>query len=380
MAARTAATILVPLATAMLLVACGGSDEVSSSTPPPTPSTTSTTSTTEAPATTTSTATTVPPTTTTPPTTGPTTAPSSTAPPTTAPATAPGTSAPPTAPLPPAPATFFAARDLDLVEIDVASGTVINTIEPFFTGDGVFRGGLRLSPDRSTIYYSEGYEDSWYSCETSVGVIGAISVADGTITPLGPGSGIQLNADGTRIVHLGSQSCVPDPQQPDLWVLTPSDRAIVRDLASGATTEFVTATPPDAYDSATALGWADLADDGSLLVLTGAGEIHRIPSGATGAIQDFPVVVTTDATPLEIVGDRIIAAIYGDEGSTDLVSISLADGSVASLASTESYMTVGVDPSGRLIAAADGPIAVEPGADVAIVEFPIDGYFYDLDW
>ena len=285
-----------------------------------------------------------------------------------------------TAPLPPAPATFFATRDIDLVEIDVASGSVTNTIDQYFSGDGLFRGGLRLSPDRSTIYFSEGYEDSWYACESSVGSIASISLADGTITPLGVGGALELSPDGATIIHLDSDTCLPDPEQPDLWVLTPYDRVVVRDIATGATTEYATATAPDGYDSVTTIGWADLADDGSLLVLTGAGEIHRIPAGESGAIQDFPVVVTTDATPLEIVGDRIIAAIYGTEGSTDLVSISLADGTTAPLASTESYMTVGVDPSGRIIAAADGPIAVEPGADVALVEFPVDGYFYDLDW
>jgi hypothetical protein len=271
-------------------------------------------------------------------------------------------------------------RDLDLVEIDVASGSVVSTIDPFFTGDGLFRGGLRLSPDRSTIYYSEGYEDSWYACESSVGSIGSISVADGTITPLGIGGVLELSPDGSSIIHLDSDTCLPDPEQPDLWVLTPYDRVVVRDIATGTTTEYATATPPDGYDAVSTIGWADMAEDGSLLVLTGAGEIHRIPAGETGAIQDFPVVITTDATPLEIVGDRLIAAIYGTEGSTDLVSISLADGAVAPLASTESYLTVGIDPNGRIIAAADDAIAVEPGAEVAIVEFPVDGYFYDLDW
>ena len=285
-----------------------------------------------------------------------------------------------TLPAAPKPTTFFATTDLGLDEVEVATGSTTRVIDPFFGGDGVFRGGLRASPDRTVLYFSEGYEDWWYACESSIGSIGSIDVASGTVTTIDVGGSVQLSPDGSTIVNLDSETCLPDPQQPDLWVLTPYDRVIVRDVVGGSLTEYVTATPPDGYEAPSAIRWADMAADGSVLVQTAAGEIHRIPAGATGAIQDFPVVATTDASPWEVVGETIIATFFGAEGSSDLVTVSLVDGGVTPLASAEVYMAVGVDDVGHVIAAADGEITVEPGADVTVVDFPVDAYYYDLEW
>ena len=357
------------VAAAGSLAACGGgSDEVTSSTVPPT-----TPETTAAP-------TTVPPTTV-PPTTVPvTTAPPTTAPPTTAPPT---TAPPTTVPPPPAaenPATFFATTDLGLVEVDVASGTIVATVDDFFNGDGLFRGNIRLTPGRETIYFSEGYEDSWYACESSVGAIGSIDVATGTIENLTGGTTAELSPDGSKLIFIDSEVCLPDPEAPELWVLTPYDRAVVRDLTTGTDTVYPSATPPDVYDAPTSVRWADMHADGSLLVQLGSGDVHRIPAGATGVIQDFPVAFTTDALPWDVVGDRIIATVYGAEGSSDLVSIDIATGTTTPLASAEVYMAVGVGDEGQLIAVADSPIEVEPGVALTIVDLPPDGYYYDLDW
>ena len=365
--------ILTAVALAGTLVACGGgSEEVSSST---------VAATTDAPV-----DTTTPPTTVAPTTAAPTTMPATTAAPTTAapttaaPTTAPATTAPPAPPVE-NPSTFFATTDLGLVEVDVATGGVVNTIDDFFSIDGVFRGNLRLTPDRSTIYFSEGYEDSWYQCDTSVGSIGSIAVADGTIEMLGRGSGVGLGPDGSRLAYIDSETCLPDPQQPDFWVLTPYDRAVVRDIASGGESVFTTSPVPESYDSPSAVRWADFAADGSLLVQLVSGDVHRIPPGAEGGvIQDSPIAFTTQATPWEVVGDRVIATLFGAEGSSDLMSIDTASGANTLLASAETYMAVGVGTDGQLIAVADGEITVEPGVDLTVVDLPVDGYYYDLDW
>ncbi|MAT06922.1 MAG: hypothetical protein CL424_17965 [Acidimicrobiaceae bacterium] len=366
------------------LAACGGgSDEVTSSTTAPTTVETTSAPTTVAPTTaapTTPAPTSAPPTTAPPTTAPPATAPPTTAPPTTAsPSTAPPTTAPPSPPVE-NPATFFATTDLGLVEVDVATGDVVTTIDDFFSGDGLFRGYLRLTPDRSTLYFAEGYEDSWYACESSVGSIGSIEVASGAIEQIGIGTAPELSPDGASLIHIDSETCLPDPEQPDLWVLTPYDRAVVRDLATGEEVEFVTATPPDAYDAATSVRWADMHDDGSVFVQLGSGDVHRIPAGETGAIQDFPVVFTTDASPWELVGDRLVATIFGAEGSSDLMSIDVTTGDATLLASAEVYMAVGVGDAGQLIAVADSEITVQPDVDLTIIDFPPDGYYYDLDW
>lgn len=363
---------------ALALAACGGgSDEVSSST---------VATTTEAPVETTAAPTTAPPTTAAPTTAAPTTAPPTTAAPTTAPpttappTTAPATTAPPT---PPAenPTTFFATTDLGLVEVDVATGDIVATVDDFFSIDGVFRGNIRLTTDRSTIYFSEGYEDSWYACETSVGSLGVIDVATAAIDVLGRGTGLELAPDETQFAYIDSETCLPDPQQPDFWVLTPYDRAVVRDMATGDEIVVETSPAPDSYDSPSAVRWADLHADGSLLVQLESGDVHRIPPGTSGGtIQDSPIAFTTAATPWELVGDRMIATLFGAEGSSDLMSFDITTGAGTLLASAETYMAVGVGPEGQLIAVADGDITVEPGVDLTVVDLPVDGYYYDLDW
>ncbi|MEQ9161962.1 MAG: hypothetical protein RLN74_04590, partial [Ilumatobacter fluminis] len=332
--------ILTAIALAGTLAACGGgSDEVSSST---------VATTTEAPVETTVAPTTAAPTTVAPTTAAPTTAaPTTVAPTTAAPTTAPPTTAPPTTapPAPPVdtPATFFATTDLGLVEVDVATGEIVNTVDDFFSIDGVFRGNIRLTADRSTIYFSEGYEDSWYACETSVGSIGSIDVATAAIDMLGRGSGVEIGPDESLLAYVDSETCLPDPEQPEFWVLTPYDRAVVRDVATGDEFVFETSPVPDSYDSPSAVWWADIAPDGSVLVQLQSGDVHRIPlSAAGGTIQDWPVAFTTQATPWEVVGDELIATLFGAEGSSDLMSIDTQTGANTLLASAETYMAVGV--------------------------------------
>jgi len=59
--------------------------------------------------------------------------------------------------------TAIALVEQDLVEINTATGNVVRTIAASFSGDGAYRGGFELTPDRQYLYFSEGWEDSWYS-------------------------------------------------------------------------------------------------------------------------------------------------------------------------------------------------------------------------
>jgi hypothetical protein len=283
--------------------------------------------------------------------------------------------------VPPAPATYFAIADDELIEVDVATGALVRVIDEFFSGEGVFRGSMRLSPDRSAMFFSEGYEDSWYQCETSKGSFGAINLETGESVALGTGSAAELSYDGSKLVYLTSGLCLPDPEAPELFVLTPYDRAVVVDLVTGDTIEYVTNVPPEGYGSQSSVQWADTAPDGSLLVLTVGGDVHRIPAGATGAIQDFPLVASgVTVYPIEVTADAIIAISAGAEGSNDLVAINPATNDAVLLASCEEYMAVGVGPDGQLLAASTGAITVSPGAPVTVVSPPADVYYYDIEW
>lgn len=376
---RSRAVLVGGVAVAVLLGACSGSDTVTS-----TPSTTGPqVSIAPPPVASTSTPSTAPATTAAPTTAAPTTAAPTTAAPTTAPpTTAPPTTAPPlTAPASPAPTSVVMNDGVDLIELDVATGEAIRQIVPFFNGDGIFRGGIHLDPTRTFAYFNEGYEDSWYACESSVGVYARVDVTSGEIEILGTGTGVSLSADGASSVHLDSDVCVPDPEAPELWVLTPYDRVVVTDLESGSTTEYASTPSPESYTDASAVLWAGLEPGGDLLVLTADETLRRIPSGATGAIQDHETVATgfTDI-PVHIGDGTLLALDVGDEGSSDLWLVDLGSSERRLLASAEASMSVGVSDEGHIVATSPVPIEVQPGAPVTILPARSDLTYLDIDW
>jgi streptogramin lyase len=183
------ACVATGVALALVLGACGGETQVSSSTVSTTTPTETIARRTTVPLETTP-ATTEPPAIAAPPTTTPvTTVPATTTPPATA--------APPTsAPADTVPATAFVTADEALIEVDTTTGTTVRVLQEIFSGDGVFRGGLRLSPDGSTIWFSEGYEDGWYGCDSSIGSFGRIDAATGEVEVLGVGGGVEPSAHG----------------------------------------------------------------------------------------------------------------------------------------------------------------------------------------
>jgi len=385
---RTRPTLFVlgvtGLAGCLFLTSCGGGTEVASSTVPTAPPTT-------APATIEPAATTAPPTTepvvtTAPPTTVPaTTEPAAT---TVAPTTAPATTEPAlttvpptTAPVSSAPATAYLTADDQLREVGAAGGETIRVLDEFFSGEGVFRGGLRLSPDRASIWFSEGYEDSWYSCESSVGSWGRIDAATGEMELIGSGSGIEPSANGEFVSYVTSGVCVPDPEEPDFWVLTPNDRVVVRDLATGEELVFVTDAPPADYAAPSAVLGANPRPGGGLLVLVGDGRLFDVDLAGPSVIQEHPVVAAeVQGDPVSATADALITVDFGDEGSSDVYSVDLASGAPTLLASSGAFMAVGVSIDGRIAVSSFESVTVAPGADVTVIEVPDEPFVFDLDW
>ena len=373
------------LAVAAAVSACGGSEDLASTPASSTTTSAATTSPTSGPA---GEPTTVPPTTAAATTAAPTTAPPTTIAPTTAPATttppttAPPTTAPPTEPSEPGPATAFVTADAQLAEVDVATGATVRVLdEQFSGGDGVFRGGLRLSPDRSTIWFSEGYEDSWFGCESSLGSWGRIDPASGAAEILGTGTGVEPSADGEFVAYVTSSLCIPDPTNPENWVLTPEDRVVVRRLSTGEEREFVTDTPPDSYEAPGAVLGAGFSPGGSLLVLVGDGRLFDVDLDGPAVIQEHPVALgEVEGFPIAATADDLITVVFGDEGSTDLYAIDAASGERRLLASTGAYMAAGVSVGGQIVVSGVEPISVEDPSLVTVLELPDDTFAFDLDW
>lgn len=376
--ARHRLTALVLLAVAV--TGCSRSDSVESTEPEPTPTVASTTTVADADTTTTTTTadattTTVEATTTTAPATT-TTVEATTTTTTTLepPATVPG-------PAPTPPALAYVTDDVVLSEIDAATGDAVRTLVELFNGDGVFRGDLRLSPDGATIWFSEGYEDGWYSCESSVGSFGRVDVATGAVEIVGTGVGAEPSPDGTLVAYLSSDLCLPDPENPEDWVLTPYDRVVVRDLATGEEREFVTSPAPEDYTSPSQVEWAGFTPEGALLVRTTDAQLRLVDLNGSGALQDHPVVVEeVRGVPVGSTADALITIEYGDEGSADVHAVDPVTGASRLLATSEGFVTAGVAPNGAIVVTGFTDVSVEPGAPITVLTAPDGGTYRDIDW
>lgn len=368
MAARRLLVLIA--ASGLAFAGCGGDDDSSSpSTSPDTASTTEATTTTTAAPTTTA-----PP----PSTTEATTTTLAT---TTTASTTSTTEPAPTPDLGPAPTTAYAIVDTDLVELDPATGTTGRVIAEFFNSDGVFRGTLQVTPDRAGAFFSESYEDAWYGCESSVGSIGWVDLASGEFEVRYAGTSPSLSPDGTRLAYLASEVCVPDPEAPEMWVLTPYDRVVVVDLASGESVVLTTAAPPADYGDPNSLQWVGFHPGGDALVLTSAGDVHQIPSGEATVVQEHPVVASAPPFPHEIVGETLLGIDVGDEGATRVVATALDEaGAATTLWESEYPVTIGVGPLGHVIVGDSDPSGTSTASGaVTVIAFP-DSHVRSIDW
>jgi hypothetical protein len=116
-------------------------------------------------------------------------------------------------------------------------------------------------------------------------------------------------------------------------VLTPPDRVVVRMLDTGEEREFVTDTPPDDYDSPSAVLAATFGAEGGLLVLTGDGLLRGVDVEGSGVIQDHPVILPElTGGPVAVTADALITVDFGEEGSTDAYSIDPGSGETTLIA------------------------------------------------
>lgn len=283
--------------------------------------------------------------------------------------------------LPPSPTTAYAVVSGRLITLDPVTGDPVRTIAEAFGGDGVFRGGLRLSPDSSTVWFSEGYEDGWFGCDTSVGSIGRVDVATGAVEIVATGTGAEPSPDGATVAYRDSAQCLPDPDNPEDWVLTPYDSVVVRDLATGAEQELVSRPAPASSTDPGHIGWVGHDPTGALVVLTHDGTLRRIDPAGSDVVQDHPVIVSDlRGLPVGTTGGALVTVEIGPEGSADVLAVDLATGAASLLASSETFLAVGVAPSGAIVVAGSDPIDVAPGAPVTVLAPADAGDVTDLDW
>lgn len=254
--------------------------------------------------------------------------------------------------------TAVALVGQDLVEIDTSTGAVLRTFKEFFSGDGAYRGGFQLSPDRQYLYFSEGWEDSWYSCESSPGSVGRINLATGEILDLWTGTGIAISPDGNFAAYLESSQCLPDPEEPDLWVVTPYDTVVVVDLRIMEPAMMNSQALPTAYDDPNSLRAVSFHPDGDVVVLGQDGVVYKVPMGSANPIQSHPQLLSgITAYSATVAGNSLLTVEWNSEADEiTLKSHDLTTGAVNLLLTAPSWIEVGVDPSGEIIAAIEDQV------------------------
>jgi hypothetical protein len=215
-----------------------------------------------------------------------------------------------------------------LVIVDVTTGERLKEFDPDFSGDGMWVGRMSLTPDAQALYYDVGWEDSWYWCDTSQGQVERFSLEFGTISTVGLGFSPAVSSDGQWLAVLIAEQCLPDPEEPDLWVITPTDTVVLYSLASGWPEEkrrWRVESVPASFDDPTMITWVDWrADSRALVVMNNAGNLYQIPldhqgpldagppvveaiNGFTQALIGNTLYVTRDETPEEWGGFDILA-------------------------------------------------------------------------
>jgi hypothetical protein len=76
----------------------------------------------------------------------------------------------------------------------------------------------------------------------------------------------------------------------------------------------------------------------------------------------------------------MISVVFGFEGSTDVVAVSLVDGTRRLIASSETSMAVGVSVDGAIVVSSPTEVTTYPGASVTVLDLGPDEFVLDLDW
>jgi hypothetical protein len=273
---------------------------------------------------------------------------------------------------------------------DADTGRLIRVVTTTGT-DGEFLLDPVSSPDGTT-YMSTSVEDSWYSCDASIGTVIALT-AKGETSTVGPGGAPVVSADGTHLAYVRSSECRPDPAQPDLFVIVDFDTVVVRDLATGEERSW---TFPGAFDNTpTSTVVSSLVWYGDSLLVLIDGRLVRldtrdpaVPAPASGmAVQ----LTAGDPREIALLGAKTDGTVLAEvnphnvDGSTvRIVALDPTTGKeVAEIFAFDQPTFAKVDPSGtRWAGAVNGSLIVDgretilerpplpPGVDASFEDSP----------
>lgn len=281
--------------------------------------------------------------------------------------------------------TLVAITDnAELVVLSASTGEVVRTIDDSFGGNGDFPGTPALAAEGLTIDYSIGFEDYWFSCESSDGHLERLDLATGRSEKTGDGFSPSPSLDAATLLYLASSQCYPDPVDPQ-FVLAPADTVVWRDTATGSETKRTMPLPGDpvaGYEL-----WDVAAGPDGVYVVDTDGVIWRFPptagdAGEVSAVADL-AAAGLDAGLSTLVGFDtargllLVSYTYFDTDAefTELHGVDPARGTVERLATYEGVTAFALDATGQHLAVGNGTTLEVDG-----VELPLTNGVLALAW
>lgn len=131
---------------------------------------------------------------------------------------------------------------------------------------------LNVNSTGDRAYFTLWFEDWWYSCEASTGTIYSIDLdGGGGYFEFGRGRRWVGSADGVGQAFITSNSCMPDPEEPDLWVIVRFDTVVLVEPMSGEDFRI-----PVGLGAEVEVVDITYAPDGDLFVLLSNAEIRKV--------------------------------------------------------------------------------------------------------
>jgi hypothetical protein len=277
-------------------------------------------------------------------------------------------------------ADYVVAQLVDeVVILDPNDGSVQATISGNFHVEGEYPGLFALDRARSRLYFSLGFEDSWYSCESEQGQIRRLDLVTGVEEVFADGWSPAISPDGRWLAVVAAGGCYPDPDV-DSWVMAPGSQVEIFDLADDSMSPVNTISlqqSPTSYgdeDQVHFVVWD--ADSTDLLVDIGDGTMRRVRRDTTDWLTDAPVEFET--------GDPFLAAATAESFYIlnyyeDLYVLTVVDRATNEVVETREipgwYASVAVNARGEVLIGGSDLLVLPSGEEISL-----DGAVYNLAW